>query len=232
MTIRVLVVDDQPLAAAGISFLLQAAPDVQVVAHAATADAAAAAAEHLPHVVVADVPADGIHLIGTLAAGGVARVVLLISQYTVPLVRDALLAGAAGCMLKDSAPDALLGVVRAGTRTGTWLDPAIVGDMLRQLTSLPTAGAGVTDGLTPREREVLVLMAHGLSNAEIAGRLYISALTARTHVGRVIMKLGARNRAHAVTTAYRAGIVRISPRPSDTADVPPLQQNNHPALAT
>ena len=212
MTVRVLVAGDEPLVTAGISSLLEGAPDLEVIARTTVDNVVEAAAEHRPAVVVVDLPPERIGVVSQITVGGEVRVVLLTSVPTVSLVRDALVAGAAGCLLKATAAGTLAGVVRATTATGAWLDPAIIGDLLRELSGLPKPGsvAGQYPALTPREQEVLVLVAQGLSNVEIADRLYISALTVRTHVGRVMTKLGARNRAHAVTTAYRTGVVAVA----------------------
>jgi len=212
MTIRVLVADDEPLITAGISFLLDATPDLEVITQTSVDSVVEAAAKQCPDVVVVDLPPERIGVIREITVGGGVRVVLLISRPTVSLVRDALVAGAAGCLLKATASSTLVGVVRATTATGAWLDPAIIGELLRELAGLPKACSvvGQHPPLTPREQEVLVLVAQGLSNLEIADRLYISALTVRTHVGRVMNKLGARNRAHAVTTAYRTGVVAVT----------------------
>jgi DNA-binding NarL/FixJ family response regulator len=212
MTIRVLVADDQPLVSAGICALLDAEPDIEVVAQTVLAEVVVAAGIHCPDVVVMDLPPEGTEIIGKTVACGALRVLVLTAQHTARLVCDALLAGASGYLLKATATDTLVGVVHAIASTGTWLDPAVVTDLLLELTRQPVSGgnsSAVVHRLTPREQEILVLMAHGLSNAEMANQLFISSLTVRTHVGRVLAKLGARNRAHAVTTAYRVGLVRV-----------------------
>jgi DNA-binding NarL/FixJ family response regulator len=212
MTVRILVADDQPLVSAGIGAVLDAEPDLEVIACTRTASVVQAAGEHAPDVVVIDVPPDDADLIGKVLAGGAVRVLVLSTRHDLRLVRDMLVAGAAGYVLKDHATETLADVVRlVATGSGTVLGPAIVDDLLDELSSQPVSGstAGLPDPLTRREQEVLVLIAQGLSNTEIGSRLFISSLTARTHVGRVIMKLGARNRAHAVTTAYRTGLIRL-----------------------
>ena len=213
MSISVLVADDQPLHGAGISYLLDAASDVDVVGQATICTAVTAVARHRPDVVVIDLPHERLSLISELLERGAGRVILVPATCPATLLRDALLAGATGCLLKATAPAALLNVVRTVVVTGTWIDPLIIEDLLRILSGVPTAGdlSNGLDPLTPRELDVLLLVAQGLSNAEIADRLCISPLTVRTHVGRVLTKMGVRNRAHAVTTAYRTGLVRISP---------------------
>jgi DNA-binding NarL/FixJ family response regulator len=229
MTIRVLVADDQPLISAGIGFILNAAPDIDVVTQAATGDLVDAAPEHRADVFVMDVPADGVDIIGKVTACGEVRLLVFTAQHTW-LVCDALLAGAAGYLLKATS-DALVGVVRAVARTGTWLGTATINDLLGELRNKPVSGhaAGLPDRLTPREQEILVLMAWGPSGAEIADRLYLSTLTIRAHVGGVLTKLGARNRTHAVATAYRTGLVRIRP-PPDTAFGVPLRRYADPHI--
>jgi DNA-binding NarL/FixJ family response regulator len=115
-------------------------------------------------------------------------------------------------LLKARPPEALVGAVRAVALAGTWLDPAMVRDMLVELASQPITGEtawAVVRRLTAREREVLVLLAHGLGNTEIASRLFLSEATVRTHVGRILMKLDCRDRTKAVVVAYRSGLVRI-----------------------
>jgi DNA-binding NarL/FixJ family response regulator len=126
-------------------------------------------------------------------------------------VGRALAAGAAGYLLKSNAPRALLAVVRVVAVFGTMLDPDLVGDFIEDVALRPVIGAHarLLAPLTTRELEVLLHLAQGLSDAEIARHLFISGTTVRTHVGRVLMKLAARNRAHAVTIAYRVGLVRI-----------------------
>ncbi len=212
MTVRVLVADDHELVGAGLAFVLEAAPDISVVARVPLNDVVRVAAEHRPDVVVMDAAPQTADIIGKVVSDG-ARVFVLAAGYTVGSVCEALYAGASGYLLKASAPAALAGVVRAvyGLDAGTWLDAPILAGILQELSAAPALGdrGDQVNPLTTREHEVLVLMAAGLTNAQIAQRLYLSPLTVRTHVGRVITKLGVRNRAHAVTAAYRTGIVRI-----------------------
>ena len=223
--IRVVVADDQPLIRRGISSVLAANPDIAVVGQAATADEAVKlAAVHRPDVVVLEVRmpgADGLGLIRAVVAGGrqfspprAVRVLAVTERHTVDLVAQALRAGASGFLLKETAADALAGAVRAVADAGTWLDPAVTGDLLRDLLSLPVTGqstCALVSDLTAREREVLALLAHGLDNHGIAGRLVVSDATIRTHVGHILEKLGCHSRTGAVAMAYRSGLVRLTP---------------------
>ncbi len=217
MTVRVLVADDHELVSAGLAFVLETTPDITVVARVPLNDVVRAAAEHHPDVVTIDAAPHTADIIAKVICQG-ARVLVLATDHTVRSVCEALHAGASGYLLKASAPAALAGVVRAvnALGPGTWLDPPILAGILQELSTAPTLAnrGNQPNPLTTREHEVLLLMAGGLTNAQIAQRLYLSPLTVRTHVGRVITKLGVRNRAHAVTTAYRTGIVHIlSPDP-------------------
>jgi DNA-binding NarL/FixJ family response regulator len=225
VTIRVVVAVDHPLNRGGISALLDAQQDITVVSQAGAAeDAVKAVAEHLPDVVLLDLRTseiDPIDIFRQLVATGTAscppravRVVAIISGHTVSFVVDALRAGACGLVLADAGPRQLIGAVRAGAAKGIWLDPDVARDLLRDLSSQPVSGqhtAVLVQRLTDREREVLELMAHGLDNAEIARRLFISGMTVRTHVARVLHKLGCGTRTRAVVMAYRSGLVRVEP---------------------
>jgi DNA-binding NarL/FixJ family response regulator len=216
---------DQPLIRGGISALLDAQPDITVVAQVGSGeDAVKAAASHLPEVVLLDMgmlDADPVDIIRQVVAAGIAscpqrevRVLAITGEHTVALLSDVLRAGASGLVLTDAGTRALIGAVRAAAATGIWLDPVAVGDLLRDLSSQPVSGQQTTAlvrRLTQREREVLKLMAYGLDNAEIARRLFISGMTVRTHVGRVLHKLGCGTRTHAVVMAYRSGLVRVEP---------------------
>lgn len=213
MRIRVLVADDQPLIRAGLSYLIDTEPDIEVVGQSVLDEVVAAVAEHGPDMVVMDVPPDAPDIVGKVVACGALRVLVVTAHHTVRLLCDALLAGASGYLLQATATDVIGNVVRAVAGTGMWLDPVAVTDLMSELARQPVTGgdtSALIDRLTSREQEILVLMAHGMSNAEMAQRLFISSLTVRTHVGRVLTKLGVRNRAHAVTTAYRCGLVRIA----------------------
>jgi len=214
LTVTVLIAFDQPLVAAGVGAVLDAEPDITVVARTGSRTVLDAASAYQPDVVVMDVSPEESDAIGKVIASGARRVLVLTAHRTSRLVCDAVLAGASGYLSTATSPEAIPEAVRAVTGVGVWLDPAVAADLVADLARQPVAGPvnrTVLARLTRRETEVLVLLAEGLSNDEIARRLVISALTVRTHVRRTLAKLHARNRAHAVTEAYRLGLVRIPP---------------------
>jgi DNA-binding NarL/FixJ family response regulator len=224
MTIRVVVADDQPLIAAGLGMLLSQEPDVQVVAMAADGAAAVAAArEHRPDVVVMDVRMpgmDGIEATKVLLAPGTStpapQVLFVATVHDERLVYAALRAGAAGFVLKDAAPGDLIRAVRVCAAGHGWLDPLVTRRLLAELAARPESGArplAELRNLTPREREVLALLAQGYSNTDLSRLLFISQGTVKTHMTRVLMKLGLRTRAEAVAVAFQSGLVTVS-RPS------------------
>ncbi len=216
--ITVLVADDQTLVRAGFRVLVDSAPDCQVVAEAANGvEAVALAAEHRPDVVLMDVrmpELDGIAatraIVGdkTLAD---TRVIVLTTFDLDEYVFDALRARASGFLLKDTDPDDLLAAVRVVAGGEALLSPRITGRVIAEFVSRPgrprAERARELDQLTEREREVLVQVGRGFSNAEIAEELYVSAATAKTHVSRIMMKLGARDRVQLVVLAYESGLV-------------------------
>lgn len=223
VNIRVLVADEHPLIRAGLHALLTAQPGIEVVAEVADgADLVKTAAVHLPDVVVVepDMPGiDGLGAIAQMVADGVrytpgrpVRVLAVTDEWHPRRACAVLRAGAAGLLVKTRPPDVVVGAVRAVALTGTWLDPAVVGDLLTELASQPVTGEAASVGiqrLTGREREILVLLALGLGSTDIAARLFISQATFRTHVGRILMKLDCRDRTMAVVVAYRSGLVRV-----------------------
>jgi DNA-binding NarL/FixJ family response regulator len=216
LTIRVVVADDQPLIRAGLGALLAAQPGIEVLAEAAGAEALrAAAATYLPDIVIMELLLPGCddgNLIGKLVADG-CRVLAMTSDRNPRHAFAALRSGASGFLLKSSPPEALIVAVRAIAVAGTWLETTVVDAMLAELASGPATGenvAGHVRLLTAREREVLVLLANGMGNLEIAGRLYLSEATVRTHIGRILMKLHCRDRTRAVVVAYRSGLVRVT----------------------
>ena len=211
-TLRVLVADDERLVRTGISMILAAEPDVDVVGMVDDGAAAVRLTEELaPDVVLMDVRMpvmDGIEATRAIVAGpSASTAVLILTTYHVDeAVIAALRAGASGIVLKDAAPDELVSAIRALCAGEAWLDPAVARRLLTEFAHrpdphLPTP-AEIAQ-LTVREREVLRLVAHGLSNAEIAVHLIISENTVKTHVSRTLIKLGLRDRAQAVAVAYR-----------------------------
>ena len=229
--IRVLVVDDQAVIRIGYATILGAQPGIEVVGEAADGRAAVDLAARLhPDVVVMDVRMpvlDGIAATRLLAGPGVGgpgvggpgvarppRVLVVTTFNLDRQVYEALRAGASGFLLKDAGPAQLVDAVRTVAAGEALLSPAVTQALLGRFAErvLPAAtdDPGVA-ALTPREREVLVAIADGLSNAEIAERLVISHETVKTYVSRILLKLGLRDRVQAVVHAYRSGLV--APRP-------------------
>ena len=215
MTIRVLVVDDQAMVRAGFRMLLGDEPDIEVVAEASNGlEAVTEAARVHPHVVLMDIrmpELDGLEATRRiLAADQDSRVLILTTFDLDEYVYDALRAGASGFLLKDRPPEELVAAVRIVASGEALLAPSVTRRLIAEFASRPEpviAPAGF-DELTEREREVLVLMAQGASNAEIAGRLFVAETTVKTHVGHVLRKLDLRDRAQAVVFAYESGLVR------------------------
>jgi DNA-binding NarL/FixJ family response regulator len=222
VTITVLLADDQPLIRAAFAALLDSEPDITVVGAAGDgAEAVALAAEHRPDVVLMDVQmpgTSGIEATALIAAdpalAGV-HVVILTNYALDAYVFEALRAGAAGFLLKDTEPAELLRSIRVAVAGHALLSPAITRRLIAEYVTLPRPSLNTTtlDALTPREREVLTLVGTGMSNEEIANHLVVSHTTAKTHVSRTMIKLGARDRAQLVVLAYENGLV--SPRTRD-----------------
>ncbi|WLW58750.1 response regulator [Streptomyces sp. YU58] len=214
--IRVLLVDDQPLIRSGFRALLDLEDDIEVVAEAADgAEGLALAARHLPDVVLIDIRmpvVDGIEATRRIAADpALAQVhVVILTNYGMDeYVLDALRAGAAGFLVKDIVPDDLVHAVRVAARGDALLAPSITRKLIKRYVAQPPSlltGTGL-DGLTEREREAVALVAQGLSNDQIADRMVISPLTAKTHINRAMTKLHARDRAQLVVLAYESGLV-------------------------
>ncbi|WP_053685333.1 response regulator [Streptomyces sp. XY593] len=219
--IRVLLVDDQPLIRSGFRAFLDLEDDIEVVAEAANGqEGLELAAEHLPDIALIDIQMpvlDGIETTRRIAAApalaGV-HVVILTNYGLDEYVFDALSAGAAGFLVKDIEPEDFLHAVRVAARGDALLAPSITRKLIDRYVSqpLPSATRPTLEELTGREREAVVLVAQGLSNDEIAGRMVISPLTAKTHVNRSMTKLHARDRAQLVILAYESGL--ITPRNS------------------
>ena len=215
--VKVLLADDQALVRAGFKVLLDVEDDVTVVGEAADgADAVEQVRRHRPDVVLMDIRMpvlDGLEATSQIAATrgleGV-RVLILTTYDTDAYVFEALQAGASGFLLKDSGPAELLHAIRVVAAGEALLAPRITRRLIAQFTTARAAHQASEDrlaGLTQREREVLALVGRGLSNQEIAEQLVISKATARTHVSRAMVKLGARDRAQLVVVAYQTGLV-------------------------
>jgi len=215
MSIRVVVADDQPLIRSGLRMILDAQPDIEVTGEAANGhEAVALARSERPDVVLMDVRMpglDGIAATRLLAGPGVSDppAVLVLTTFDLDEhVYDALRAGARGFLLKDATRDELVSAVRVVARGDALLAPSVTRRLIEQMaSSAPTPPAKALDDLTPREREVLLLVAEGLTNAEIAKRLVVGEATVKTHVARVLMKLNLRDRVQAVILAYESGLV-------------------------
>jgi DNA-binding NarL/FixJ family response regulator len=211
VTVRVLLVDDEQLVRTGLRMILGSEPGLVVVGEAGDGEEALAAVAALdPDVVLLDLRMpvlDGISTTRALVARGVrARVLVLTTFDTDRNVVEALHAGAIGFLLKDAPADQLVAAIRAAATGDAVLAPTVARRVAEELARRRTPeGIGRLDVLTERERDVLGRMAEGLSNAEIAHRLFISEGTVKTHVARILQKLGVRDRLQAVVLAYRAG---------------------------
>lgn len=214
--VRAVVADDQELVRAGLRRILTTRRGVDVVGEAPDGRAALDLVVALrPDVVVMDVrmpELDGPAATTELRRRGDPVPVLVLTTYDDEAVLAAALrAGANGFLLKDSAAEDLLRAVKTVAGGGSWLDPAVTGAVLATYRSVPEPAAppdSQPDLLTPREQEVLVLMARGATNAELAERLFLSEGTVKTHIGHIFTKLGVRDRAGAIVWAYDTGVVR------------------------
>ena len=217
--IRVLIADDQALIRTGLRGIIESAPDLQVVGEAATGrEAVELARTTRADVVVMDIrmpEVDGLQATRLITAdddlAGV-RVLILTTFELDEYVLRALQAGASGFLGKGATPDELINGVRTIASGDALLSPkatqALIARFLASGDPGPQLDATILDVLTEREREVVALVAHGLSNQDIAARLYLSPSTAKTHVNRAMTKLGARDRAQLVVIAYQTGLVR------------------------
>jgi DNA-binding NarL/FixJ family response regulator len=220
--IRVLVVDDQELVRLGFCVILEADDGVTVVGEAADGAAAVAAArEHRPDVVLMDIRMpvmDGLEAARQLTGGPDAPKVVMLTTFDLDeYVYEALRAGASGFLLKDSPRADLLAAVRAAAAGNALLAPTVTRRLIEAFARRPAGAVPSPErlaSLTAREREVLVRLARGGSNTEIATELYVSEATVKTHVGNLLAKLGLRDRVQAVILAYETGIVV----PGDPAD--------------
>ncbi len=229
MTISVVVADDQPLVRAGIVMLLAAEPGIDVVGEASDGRQAIDLAQALkPDIVLMDVRmpgTDGVtatRLLCSDPAGEdtdhLTKVLILTTFSDDEVIYGSLRAGASGFLLKHAAPHDLIAAIRKVAAGDAWIDPAVAGRIIATLAQSPAPGglsSQLAERLTPREREVLKLMAHGLSNTEIKDRLVISNATVKTHVARIVMKTGSRDRTQAVVLAYQSGLVTPGSNPPD-----------------
>jgi DNA-binding NarL/FixJ family response regulator len=218
VTIRVLVADDQQLVRAGLAGIVQAAADLEVVADVADGrQAVTAAAEHRPDVVLMDIRMpgmDGIQATGRITSAGHARVLMLTTFDLDEYVFGALRAGASGFLLKDTRPLDLHAAIRTVALGEALLAPRITKRLIAAYVDAPSdkpsgyRAPQLPTSVTSREREVLLLVAEGLSNAEIADRLVIGTGTVKTHIARLLTKLDARDRVQLVILAYRTGLAK------------------------
>jgi DNA-binding NarL/FixJ family response regulator len=212
--IRVLVADDQSMVRAGLRLILESQPDIEVVGEAADGEEALVAVRRdRPELVLMDVRMprlDGIAATRKLIDQDPAIRVLVVTTFDADQnVFEALRAGASGFILKDSSPEQLVAAVRLIAAGDALLAPARTRRLIEaQVRPQPSVNTTLVGTLTDREREVLVLMARGLDNGQIAAELFVSEATIRTHVGHVLSKLDARSRVQAVVVAYESGLVR------------------------
>ncbi|MET9416486.1 response regulator transcription factor [Streptomyces klenkii] len=214
MTIRVVVADDQELVRSGFAMILSAQPDIEVVAEAGDgAEAVAAVRRHAPDVVLLDIRMprmDGIEAARAICAESGCKAVMLTTFDQDDYVYEALHAGASGFLLKDVRRDDLVHAVRVVVAGDSLLAPSVARRLVADFTSRGQAAATAAPALgalTARERETLVLLGRGLSNAEIAAELVVSEHTVKTHVSNVLSKLGLRDRIQAVICAYETGLI-------------------------
>ena len=223
MTIRVLVVDDEELVRTGLRLILDAEPDLTVVGTAEDgAQAVSRVRELRPEVVLMDIRMpglDGLAATRQILSGPdtpACKIVVLTTFDVDEHVYEALRAGASGFLLKDVPAEQLAHAVRVAAAGEALLAPSVTRRLITAFTRRAPAGApaarppGLTD-LTARELEVLELLAEGLSNAEIGARLFVGEATVKTHVARILTKLGVRDRVQAVIVAFRAGVVPVDP---------------------
>ncbi|GAA1478010.1 response regulator transcription factor [Nocardioides aestuarii] len=217
--LRVLLVDDQALVRSGFRMILSVEPDIDVVGEAGDGEQAVSLARALrPDVVLMDVQmprVDGIQATADVVAEGLGKVVILTTFDRDDYLFAGLRAGASGFLLKNCEADRLVEAVRAVGNGHALLSPEVTRRVIAEMTAAPAADAdaadpeavAMLDRLTEREREVLELLGEGLSNAEIAARLYVGEATVKTHVSNCLAKLHLRDRVQAVVLAHKAGLV-------------------------
>jgi DNA-binding NarL/FixJ family response regulator len=224
MTIRVAVADDQAIIRSGLRVQISLAPDLEFVGEASNGEQAVAVArQQRPDVLLMDVRMpvlDGIDATRRIAreeATQAVRVIVLTTFDLDDYVYRALRAGASGFLLKDTSPEQLLTAIRVVADGGALLDPQVTRRLIAEFAARPTPTTPtrrIAELLTAREIEVLGLVGHGLTNTEIAERLVISIFTAKTHVSRILTKLGMRDRSQLVIAAYEYGLVVPGSNPS------------------
>jgi DNA-binding NarL/FixJ family response regulator len=215
MTIRVVVADDQGMVRSGFSVLLNAQPDIEVIGEAVNGqEAIARAAELRPDVILMDVRMpvlDGLHATREITAMPDPPKILVLTTFDLDdYVYEALRAGASGFLLKDASASELANAVRLVAAGDALLAPGVTRRLIAEFARMGAPRSPTRkqiDGLTERESEVLALVARGMSNAEIAAHLVVAEQTIKTHVGRILMKLGLRDRTQAVVLAYESGLV-------------------------
>ena len=215
MTIRVVVADDQGMVRSGFSVLLNAQPDIEVIGEAVNGqEAIARAAELRPDVILMDVRMpvlDGLHATREITAMPDPPKILVLTTFDLDdYVYEALRAGASGFLLKDASATELANAVRLVAAGDALLAPGVTRRLIAEFARMGAPRSPTRkqiDGLTERESEVLALVARGMSNAEIADQLVVAEQTVKTHVGRILMKLGLRDRTQAVVLAYESGLV-------------------------
>ncbi len=212
--VRVAIVDDQEMVRTGFRLILDAEPDIEVLAEAGDGrEAVEAVARTRPDVVLMDIQIpvlDGLAATRQIVDAGDTRVVILTTFERDDYITEAVRAGASGFLVKNAPPEDLLAAVRVVAGGDALLSPSVTRRVLARLAagSPDPAAAARLDRLTERETEVLALVAGGFSNSEIAGRLYLGEATVKTHVSRILTKLGLRGRVQAVVYAYESGLTR------------------------